>query len=118
MSQLEPESFDPQHRRLCPDGACVGVIGADGRCRMCGTPDAEGAALPGLSAAAFQGGGASEQDDDRDDERQALTDERGLTSEDGQPGFDPQRALCPDGACVGVLGPDRRCKVCGQLAER
>ena len=27
--------FDP-HRRLCPDGACIGVIGDDGRCRVCG----------------------------------------------------------------------------------
>ena len=25
------------------------------------------------------------------------------------------RELCPDGACLGVLGPDRRCKVCGAL---
>ena len=23
-------------RKLCPDGACVGVIGADGRCKVCG----------------------------------------------------------------------------------
>jgi hypothetical protein len=26
------------------------------------------------------------------------------------------RRLCPDGACIGVLGDDGRCKVCGQLA--
>ncbi len=24
------------------------------------------------------------------------------------------RQLCPDGACVGVIGPDQRCKVCGK----
>jgi hypothetical protein len=23
-------------RRLCPDGSCIGVIGADGRCKVCG----------------------------------------------------------------------------------
>ena len=27
--------FDP-YRRLCDDGSCVGVIGADGRCTECG----------------------------------------------------------------------------------
>jgi chemotaxis receptor (MCP) glutamine deamidase CheD len=30
------ESFDPQRRRLCADGSCVGLVGADGRCRVCG----------------------------------------------------------------------------------
>ena len=29
-------------------------------------------------------------------------------------GFDARRKLCPDGACVGVIGEDGRCKVCGQ----
>ena len=29
--------FDP-HRRLCPDGACIGVIGDDGRCKVCRMP--------------------------------------------------------------------------------
>src|SRR5437764_26802 len=28
-----------------------------------------------------------------------------------------ERELCPDGACTGILGPDRRCKVCGLGAE-
>ena len=27
-----------------------------------------------------------------------------------------QRQLCPDGACIGVIGPDGRCKVCGKEA--
>jgi len=32
-------SFDPG-RRLCPDGSCVGVIGADGHCGVCGRASA------------------------------------------------------------------------------
>src|ERR1041384_5224505 len=27
-----------------------------------------------------------------------------------------QRQLCPDGACIGVIGPDGTCKVCGRAA--
>src|SRR4051794_34255781 len=27
-----------------------------------------------------------------------------------------ERQLCPDGACVGVIGPDGTCKVCGRAA--
>jgi hypothetical protein len=26
--------------------------------------------------------------------------------------FDPNRQLCPDGSCVGLLGPDGLCSVC------
>jgi len=28
--------------------------------------------------------------------------------------FDPHRQLCPDGSCVGVLGPDGLCSVCAR----
>jgi len=31
-----------------------------------------------------------------------------------EPAFDPNRQLCPDGACVGLIGPDGTCNVCGQ----
>ena len=30
--------------------------------------------------------------------------------------FNPKRRLCPDGSCVGVLGPDGRCSVCQRPA--
>ena len=95
---------DWDQRQLGSDGACVGVIGPDGTCKVCGR------------AAANWG-----------DERQ-----RGLMPEpepepeagptpETTPGLsdDPEwgsRKLCPDGACVGVLGPDGKCKVCGRSA--
>ena len=25
-----------ENRRLCPDGNCIGILGADGRCVICG----------------------------------------------------------------------------------
>ena len=31
---MEETAFNPK-RRLCPDGSCVGVLGADGRCSVC-----------------------------------------------------------------------------------
>ena len=30
-----PPDFDDD-RRLCSDGACTGLVGADGRCKLCG----------------------------------------------------------------------------------
>ena len=31
--------------------------------------------------------------------------------------FDPKRRLCPDGSCIGVIGPDGRCSVCGRTGD-
>jgi hypothetical protein len=104
MSELEPETFDPQKRRLCPDGDCVGVVGPDGLCRVCGAVD-DGAPAPGLGADAFAGGCASEEPEE---------DERAADGPPGAGGFDPNRVLCLDGSCLGVIGADGRCSECGR----
>jgi hypothetical protein len=99
MSELDSATFDPNQRRLCPDGACVGIIGSDGRCKICGMHGA----MTG---------------DDRGFASDNLEEEDAMAAlGDADDTFDPSRSLCPDGACVGVLGPDRRCKVCGRSAE-
>jgi hypothetical protein len=103
-SELETAGFDPRKRRLCPDGACLGVVGADARCNVCGARD-EGAV--GLDPSTFAGGCASDEDFEERTPAPAVE----LTGD-----FDPNRKLCPDGACVGVIGDDGRCKVCGQSA--
>jgi hypothetical protein len=88
------ETFDPRARRLCPDGSCVGLIGDDGHCRVCGRTEAEAAS--GQPAEAF--GGEAEV-------AEVLGD------------FDSKRRLCDDGSCVGVVGDDGACRVCGRRAE-
>jgi hypothetical protein len=30
------DAFDGEERRLCPDGACTGLLGADSKCKVCG----------------------------------------------------------------------------------
>jgi hypothetical protein len=103
------ESFDPQRRRLCADGSCVGVVGADGRCRVCGLAHPEGGAAAAVHAPV---------EDEASDDLEA-DDGSALPAADAEPGsgFNPARGLCPDGSCVGVLGPDKRCKVCGRGPE-
>jgi len=75
-------------REPCSDGACIGVIGEDGRCTECG-----------------EGPGAvdDEDEDDGDDDWS------------GGGGFDPDdRVPCPDGACIGIIGSNGRCTECGR----
>jgi hypothetical protein len=113
--------FD-SHRRLCPDGGCIGVIGTDGRCRVCGRVAGGGSAAPapGGSAPVVEDEDKDEDNDENEDEHE---DEDG--AEDGGKekagaaggGFDPKRRLCPDGDCLGVLGADGVCNVCGKKAD-
>lgn len=105
------ESFDPK-RRLCPDGSCIGVIGADGRCTECGR-SADG--RPRVLEGGAQAAGAV-ADDAAEAELQASPEDDAAPRGDGAAGFDPGRRLCPDGSCVGVIGADGRCGVCGQEA--
>lgn len=110
MDHSELESgFNPEQRELCPDGACVGVIGPDGRCKICGAaspnppPEARSAQAVEVRAEAAPSAEAPDET--------APVRPRDIEGDD----FDPdRRELCPDGACLGVLGPDGRCKICGK----
>ena len=91
----EEATFDP-NRQLCPDGSCVGVLGPDGLCNVCGRPE-------GASA---------------DDDLESAAGPASSSSDLGGPGgFDPTRRLCDDGSCVGVVGPDGSCGTCGRKAD-
>ncbi len=99
-------AFNPK-RRLCPDGSCIGLIGSDGRCSVCGrsTMGRPGEAEP---AAEAPPAAAPAMDDELDVE----------ADEPAPPGsaFDPNRRLCSDGTCLGIIGQDHCCSVCGRPA--
>jgi len=143
-------------RQLCPDGACIGVIGPEGTCKVCGR------AAPNWGDERKRGlletdedededddedddedlaGDEEDEDDERDDDDDDGEDDEG--EEDDEEGDDEEgdegddglaaaseplattsrerwtaRQLCPDGACIGVIGPDGRCKVCGRPAVK
>jgi hypothetical protein len=99
-------TFDPSRRRLCPDGSCVGLLGSDGRCKVCGTLGSGGTgATPVASPPAVP----TPQPESETDE-QAGTE----IAPDAESSFDLKRRLCPDEACIGVLGSDNKCSVCGR----
>jgi hypothetical protein len=104
MASGTPDAAEPasdwDSRRLCSDGSCIGVIGPDGRCKECGKPhsaDAGDVPPPVVAAPAaapgtrFKAPAVAAADDDW-----------------------KSRRLCGDGNCIGVIGPDGRCKECGR----
>jgi hypothetical protein len=106
---------DWDQRQLCPDGACVGLIGADGKCVACGK---QGIAVlappvpdePPEPAATADAANEPEVAD-------PVSDTGADPQREARPPYDDwdNRKLCPDGACVGVL-VDGKCTVCGRSA--
>lgn len=109
-------SFDSR-RRLCPDGACIGVIGADGRCGECGrTTDGKPRVIAGGEQPAAAADDVGDFDEDAATETETATATETTPETAAAGGFDPNRRLCDDGSCVGVVGADGRCTVCGTRA--
>jgi hypothetical protein len=123
-------------RQLCPDGGCVGVIGPDGTCKVCGrvAPNWGDERNRGLNppeddlgaaeddgdddalGANGDGHGEAGEDEDEDEDEAGEDGEAGAGAENGEApdGEWPERELCSDGTYIGVIGGNGRCKVCGK----
>jgi hypothetical protein len=102
-----------ENRQLCSDGNCIGVIGPDGRCKECGKPGEAGAPPADVAAAVLEEPAVDEHEDM---EEPTGAEDSGEPEASGDDDWDNRR-LCPDGNCIGVIGPDGRCKECGRRAE-
>ncbi|HQP41232.1 MAG TPA: hypothetical protein PK004_07255 [Smithella sp.] len=91
------ENEDWEKRILCSDESCIGTIGPDGKCKECGKPY-EGK-LPE--------GKINEIVHEVSSEKQVSPDDQADDDWD-------KRVLCSDGSCIGVIGPDGKCKECGK----
>ena len=90
---------DWEKRVLCSDEACIGVIGPDGKCKECGRAY-DGIPPPANESEAEFGDIEKSHESDKE-----ITD----SDEDWE-----KRVLCSDEACIGVIGPDGKCKECGK----
>ncbi len=114
-----------EQRMLCPDDSCIGVLGPDGRCCLCG--------LRGDLSRPYHVDSASvpppaSDTDAASDAEAAATDPADAEASPAVPKLDDEgredafghRELCPDDSCIGVLGPDGLCPLCGRKpgAER
>ena len=82
-----------EQRTLCTDESCIGVIGPDGRCRECDLP------LESVIEEEFSEAAKEVAENDQDES---------IPDIEWQ-----QRTLCTDESCIGVIGPDGRCRECG-----
>ena len=100
-SGSQETDLDWENRRLCSDDSCIGVIGADGRCRVCGLLDPKTSGNPDLST------------------RFSVVEDEPQMPHSGDQASEPRdtgwedRKLCSDESCIGTLGTDGRCNVCG-----
>jgi hypothetical protein len=99
--EMTPDEEDWENRVLCSDESCIGVIGPDGRCKECGKSHEES-----QTEESNETQSDSELADDFD---AAEPMQAGSADSDWE-----NRTLCSDESCIGIIGPDGRCKECGK----
>lgn len=120
MSEFKISDEEWNQRRLCSDGNCIGVIGPDGKCKECGLlheDTVETATTPAEAPPESQETApASEAKPATDTDAPGVSDATPAPSEEKLDEDDDwaNRQLCPDGNCIGVIGPDGKCKECGK----
>lgn len=116
---------DWNERQLCSDGGCIGVIGDDGRCKVCGKAGKRAVkSAPARAAAPITApitapiAAAPPKISEPAAENAVPPDDPELlaAADDLAASLLEDRKLCPDGACVGVIGSDGKCKLCGKEA--
>ena len=114
-SETHPADNEWERRILCSDDSCTGTIGNDGHCRVCGRAYEGDAVIPADHLA----------EEDTDTQEPFPEDEPVDGDEEGRDADQSEtlvtstvdwddRELCSDESCVGTLGPDGRCRVCGK----
>ncbi len=103
-----------ENRKLCSDPACIGVIGTGGRCKECGRPY-EGETFEDSPFVESESESESESETDDIVEEPVEDYEETEAYDEGESITDKEwanRKLCSDPACIGVIGPNGRCKEC------
>jgi hypothetical protein len=114
------EAVDLMHRSLCPDGSCIGLLGPDGRCKECGLVGESvytDPRLRGLKTPAIEDAPDAQEAPLAPDAPILAPAEDGDAEgdEDEGAGEFGNRRLCPDGACIGIIGPAGTCNECGTV---
>jgi hypothetical protein len=107
------EDLEWEQRVLCSDESCIGVIGPDGRCKECGllySGPFDAPKTETVSSDIEEDYSEDEIDEESEEVKEYETEV--MTDSEWK-----QRTLCSDESCIGVIGPDGRCKECGKPYE-
>jgi hypothetical protein len=96
---------DWEKRTLCSDESCIGTIGPDGKCKECDKPY-EGKLSAGHSKSKLK-------DIPKEEQNQVSLADADTADDDWD-----RRVLCSDEACIGVIGPDGKCKECRKTGSK
>ena len=99
------EEFNLDERVLCEDDTCIGLVGSDGKCKVCGRLYQGSAALPFGDDATV---------DPSDEDSAASNAEAGDGVSENETWDADERVLCSDDTCVGIIGAYGTCGTCGR----
>ena len=112
-TQKSQADIEWENRVLCSDGNCIGILGADGRCKECGSLyEGDLPAAQSENAPEAVPPEPSEHPEAESESIQAEENPASISDDDWE-----NRRLCADGNCIGVIGPDGKCKECGRPYE-
>jgi hypothetical protein len=107
---MNENNFDLKERVLCSDDTCIGLVGPDGLCKVCGTAYTGDEPLP-----------ANQENSEATPCRDILKanqDASEIPDEEDSPGINDdidERICCPDELCTGIIGKDGKCGTCGKI---
>ncbi len=109
---MNDKPFSIEDRVLCSDGACIGLIGSNGLCKVCGKR------YDGDEPLVEEGAvGNADQGNTPDDAGPMSSEIEALKKEmEEQDSQDDQleRVCCSDDTCIGIIGRDGKCGTCGK----
>ena len=111
---------DWDQRMVCPDGNCIGVVGVEGKCNVCGhTVDAgrpRDSDNPGCAGVRSTPVKEVRSWIDADCCASAAVPAEHVDPVEDHSDDWNRRRLCSDGGCIGLIADDGRCSSCGKPA--
>ena len=102
------EEFNLEERVLCEDDACIGLVGPDGKCKVCGQE------YQGTESLPSEDGATVDPADEAVAAVEETVDEGEDISSETETWDSDERVLCSDDTCIGIIGPDGTCGTCGR----
>ena len=107
---MDNGEFNIEERVLCCNEACIGLVGKDGKCKVCGLVYTGNESLPKTDdETAIEPNQVDEAK--KETEANSKTDDNTNTVD----AFENERICCSDEACIGIIGPSGTCGTCGKV---